>query len=29
MTYDRAVVKMDADRVREANRAVIGALKDF
>ena len=29
MTYDRAVVKFDPERVRKANEAVLGALNDF
>ena len=29
MTYDRAVVKLDPERVRQANAAVLGALDDF
>ena len=29
MTYDRAVVKLDPERVRRANEAVLGALSDF
>ena len=29
MTYDRAVVKLDPERVRQASAAVLGALDDF